>query len=67
MADNIITAAKSGRFSEMNGTMLFLLMYMCFCSFNFGYDVGNFGSVQGMQAFGRQFGTCDKETGNCSL
>jgi hypothetical protein len=26
MADNIITAAKSGRFSEMNGTMLFLLM-----------------------------------------
>ncbi|KAG7425815.1 Hexose transporter 2 [Fusarium oxysporum f. sp. raphani] len=67
MADNIITAVKGGRFSEMNGTMLFLLMYMCFCSFNFGYDVGNFGSVQGMQAFGRQFGTCDKETGNCSL
>ncbi|KAG5766045.1 hypothetical protein H9Q72_005889 [Fusarium xylarioides] len=67
MADNIITAAKSGRFSEMTGTMVFLLMYMCFCSFNFGYDVGNFGSVQGMQAFGRQFGTCDEETGKCSL
>ncbi|KAF5559019.1 hexose transporter 2 [Fusarium mexicanum] len=67
MADNIITAANSGRFSEMNGTMVFLLMYMCFCSFNFGYDVGNFGSVQGMQAFGRQFGTCDGETGKCSL
>ncbi|KAI1064641.1 hypothetical protein LB506_007985 [Fusarium annulatum] len=67
MTDNIITAAKTGRFSEMNGTMIFLLMYMCFCSFNFGYDVGNFGSVQGMQAFGRQFGTCDEETGKCSL
>ncbi|KAJ4112162.1 hypothetical protein NW768_011741 [Fusarium equiseti] len=66
MADNIITAAKGGRFSEMNGTMFFLLMYMCFCSFNFGYDVGNFGSVQGMQSFGRQFGVCD-ETGKCSL
>ncbi|KAG9496377.1 hypothetical protein J7337_012965 [Fusarium musae] len=67
MAPNIITAAKSGRFSEMTGTMIFLVMYMCFCSFNFGYDVGNFGSVQGMQAFGRQFGTCDEESGKCSL
>jgi hypothetical protein len=26
MADNIITAATSGRFSEMTGTMIFLLM-----------------------------------------
>ncbi|KAF5543548.1 hexose transporter 2 [Fusarium phyllophilum] len=67
MADNIITATKGGRFSEMTRTMVFLLMYMCFCSFDFGYDVGNFGSVQGMQAFGRQFGTCDEETGKCSL
>ncbi|KAF4336084.1 hexose transporter 2 [Fusarium beomiforme] len=67
MAGSAITSFRSGRFKEMNGTMLFLLMYMCFCSFNFGYDVGNFGSVQGMQSFGRQFGTCNKETGGCAL
>lgn len=40
---------------------------MASCAFNFGYDVGNFGSVQGMQAFGKRFGTCNKTTGVCAL
>lgn len=39
---------------------------MCSCAFNFGYDVGNFGSVQGMQSFGKKFGSCDAD-GTCSI
>lgn len=39
---------------------------MCSCAFNFGYDVGNFGGVQGMQSFGRQFGECNLK-GKCAL
>ena len=38
---------------------------MCSCAFNFGYDVGNFGAVQGMQSFDRRFGVCDD--GVCKL
>ena len=39
---------------------------MCSCAFNFGYDVGNFGGVQGMQSFGKRFGECN-EAGVCKL
>lgn len=41
--------------------------YMASCAFNYGYDVGNFGAVQGMQAFGKRFGQCDADTGVCAL
>lgn len=41
--------------------------YMCSCAFNFGYDVGNFGGVQGMQSFGKRFGECNATTGVCKL
>ena len=37
------------------------------CAFNFGYDVGNFGAVQGMQSFGKRFGECNDTTGTCAL
>lgn len=39
---------------------------MASCAFNFGYDVGNFGAVQGMHSFGAKFGKCDTK-GNCAL
>lgn len=39
---------------------------MCSCAFNFGYDVGNFGAVQGMGSFGRRFGECNSN-GVCKL
>jgi SP family sugar:H+ symporter-like MFS transporter len=40
---------------------------MASCAFNFGYDVGNFGALQGMQSFGKKFGKCDAITGACAL
>lgn len=46
---------------------MMLSRYMCSCAFNFGYDVGNFGGVQGMQSFGKRFGQCDPTTGTCKL
>lgn len=29
---------------------------MALCAFNYGFDVGTFGGVQGMQSFSRRFG-----------
>lgn len=40
---------------------------MAFCAFNFGYDVGTFGGVQGMQSFARDFGQFDKQMGKYAL
>ncbi|KAL6860807.1 general substrate transporter [Trichoderma novae-zelandiae] len=54
------------RLKQFNGTILFIMLYMCSCAFNFGYDVGNFGGVQGMQSFGKRFGECN-EAGVCKL
>ncbi|KAF5005043.1 hypothetical protein FDECE_8459 [Fusarium decemcellulare] len=56
-----------GRFKDFNGTILFIMFYMSSCSFNFGYDVGNFSGVQGMQSFGKKFGEYDAQTGLWSL
>ncbi|KKP01800.1 hypothetical protein THAR02_06098 [Trichoderma harzianum] len=55
------------RLKQFNSTILFIMLYMCSCAFNFGYDVGNFGGVQGMQSFGKRFGQCDPTTGVCKL
>ncbi|PTB68430.1 general substrate transporter [Trichoderma citrinoviride] len=54
------------RLKQFNSTILFIMLYMCSCAFNFGYDVGNFGGVQGMQSFGKRFGECN-EAGVCKL
>lgn len=32
----------------------FIMLYAAGCAFNFGYDVGNFGGVQGMQSESHQ-------------
>ncbi|KAK1247611.1 hypothetical protein MKX07_002520 [Trichoderma sp. CBMAI-0711] len=50
------------RLKQFNSTILFIML----CAFNFGYDVGNFGGVQGMQSFGKRFGECN-EAGVCKL
>ncbi|PON24201.1 hypothetical protein TGAM01_v206889 [Trichoderma gamsii] len=55
------------RLRQFNGTIVFIMLYMCSCAFNFGYDVGNFGGVQGMQSFGKRFGECNATTGVCKL
>ncbi|KAK5221948.1 hypothetical protein LTR72_006204 [Exophiala xenobiotica] len=55
------------RMREFNLTLVFVMLYMGSCAFNFGYDVGNFGAVQGMQSFGKRFGECDDTTGTCAL
>ncbi|KAL7796135.1 general substrate transporter [Trichoderma ceciliae] len=55
------------RMKQFNSTILFVMLYMCSCAFNFGYDVGNFGGVQGMQSFGKRFSGCDSTTGTCKL
>lgn len=36
---------------------------MAFCALNFGYDVGTFGGVQGMQSFAKEFGQLNTKTG----
>lgn len=35
---------------------------MALCGFNFGYDVGTFGGVQGMQSFASKFGEYQQST-----
>ncbi|KAH8812767.1 general substrate transporter [Xylogone sp. PMI_703] len=54
------------RLRQFNTTLVFVMFYMASCAYNFGYDVGNFGAVQGMAAFGRKFGECNSK-GACAL
>lgn len=35
---------------------------MAMCAFNFGYDVGTFGGIQGLQSFTSQFGEYQPDT-----
>lgn len=42
------------RFSLFSTKTFFVMVYAAGCAFNFGYDVGNFGGVQGMQSELRQ-------------
>lgn len=35
---------------------------MAMCGFNFGYDVGTFGGIQGLQSFTRRFGEYQPDT-----
>ncbi|KAI8630231.1 general substrate transporter [Xylariaceae sp. FL1651] len=51
---------------HFNGMLAFLMGYMAFCAFNYGYDVGTFGGVQGLHSFTSKFGVCD-ENGVCAL
>ncbi|VUC20647.1 unnamed protein product [Clonostachys rosea] len=51
------------RLSHFNKMLFFVMIYMAFCALNFGYDVGTFGGVQGMQSFARMFGQRDPKTG----
>jgi len=41
--------------------------HMAFCAFNFGFDVGTFGGVQGMQSFADDFGQYNAEKKSWSL
>ncbi|KAI0440929.1 general substrate transporter [Xylaria telfairii] len=54
------------RLKQFNGFLAFLLVFSGFCAFNYGYDVGTFGGVQGLPSFTRKFGECD-EDGVCAL
>lgn len=38
------------RFGLFSTKTFFVMLYAAGCAFNFGYDVGNFGGVQGMQS-----------------
>ncbi|KAM0545822.1 hypothetical protein ACHAPJ_011149 [Fusarium lateritium] len=49
------------RLKHFNGQLVFVMLYMAFCAFNFGFDVGTFGGVQAMHSFTSQFGECDQE------
>ena len=40
---------------------------MALCAFNYGFDVGTFGGVQGMQSFTRRFGVFEESTGLYAL
>jgi hypothetical protein len=40
---------------------------MAFCAFNFGFDVGTFGGVQGMQSFADDFGEYNAEKDSWAL
>ncbi|KAK4234450.1 general substrate transporter [Achaetomium macrosporum] len=54
------------RLKHFNGMLVFIMLYMAFCAFNFGFDVGTFGGVQAMHSFTSKFGECD-EKGVCAL
>ncbi|KAI1178404.1 general substrate transporter [Nemania sp. FL0916] len=54
------------RLKHLNGFLAFLLVFSGFCAFNYGYDVGTFGGVQGLHSFASKFGECDKK-GVCAL
>lgn len=36
--------------------LIFFMIYMALCAFNYGFDVGTFSGVQGMHSFTRRFG-----------
>ncbi|KAI5464230.1 general substrate transporter [Mariannaea sp. PMI_226] len=55
------------RLKQLNATLAFLMFYMAACAFNFGYDVGNFGGVQGMQSFTKKFGEYNEKIGIYAL
>ncbi|KAL2210860.1 general substrate transporter [Sarocladium strictum] len=44
------------RLRQFNKMLVFIMVYMAMCAFNFGYDVGTFGGVQAMNSFGKKFG-----------
>lgn len=44
------------RLQYFNPMLAFFMVYMALCAFNYGYDVGTFGGVQGMQSFASEFG-----------
>ncbi|KAM0665207.1 hypothetical protein ACQRIT_006073 [Beauveria bassiana] len=44
------------RFKHFNGMLVFFMLYMALCAFNYGFDVGTFSGVQGMHSFSRRFG-----------
>ncbi|RDW59105.1 hypothetical protein BP5796_12029 [Coleophoma crateriformis] len=50
------------RLKHFNPMLVFIMFYMALCAFNFGYDVGTFGGVQGMQSFEGDFGVFNKKT-----
>ncbi|KAL2691911.1 hypothetical protein Neosp_002303 [[Neocosmospora] mangrovei] len=47
------------RLKHFNGMLVFIMIYLAFCAFNFGFDVGTFGGVQAMHSFTSMFGECD--------
>ncbi|KAI1265392.1 general substrate transporter [Xylariaceae sp. FL1019] len=49
------------RWKHFNGKLFFLMFYMAACAFNYGYDVGLFGGVQGLHSFTSIFGVCDDD------
>ncbi|CAK7237081.1 hypothetical protein SBRCBS47491_009855 [Sporothrix bragantina] len=55
------------RLREFSWMLAFLMFYMASCAFNFGYDVGNFGGVQGMQSFAKKFGQYNSSKGLYAL
>ncbi|TPX08530.1 uncharacterized protein E0L32_010017 [Thyridium curvatum] len=59
------TAANLTLFQRLkffNPMLIFIMIYLAMCAFNFGYDVATFGGVQAMQSFGRRFGEQDPKT-----
>ncbi|XWW97552.1 hypothetical protein V2A60_005536 [Cordyceps javanica] len=44
------------RLKHFNGMLVFFMIYMALCAFNYGFDVGTFSGVQGMHSFARRFG-----------
>ncbi|OAQ98488.1 hypothetical protein LLEC1_04179 [Akanthomyces lecanii] len=44
------------RLKHFNGMLVFFMIYMALCAFNYGFDVGTFSGVQGMHSFSRRFG-----------
>ncbi|OAA72309.1 General substrate transporter [Cordyceps fumosorosea ARSEF 2679] len=44
------------RLRHFNGMLVFFMLYMALCAFNYGFDVGTFSGVQGMDSFTRRFG-----------
>lgn len=44
------------RLRHFNGMLIFFMIYMALCAFNYGFDVGTFSGVQGMHSFTRRFG-----------
>ncbi|KAK5163455.1 uncharacterized protein LTR77_010637 [Saxophila tyrrhenica] len=50
------------RFQYFNGILVFIMVYMAFCAFNFGFDVGTFSGVQAMAPFVQKFGHYDAQS-----